>query len=460
MSFPEQHRSNPHSTKPLERLNKEVKRRADVVGIFPNEDSINRLVGAVLLEHNDEWQLQHRHMQIEGMAALATPQTDEAKPLQIILHPRPPNRGGPGPHLNYAGLTDVTRTPPQPQSQRRNRHAFQQLPGHSPQIPKELRRKPEGGKLDQNIISLHGGDAGSVQGQSVGVSKRFDIKPQKRFSVGGPQIQAPVGKLHRQPVEPVSIQSEVTKRGLDTGNGRVGLCHSKVDLARGREGRAGTGHQFGKAQSAAAHQFGNQEPRDHAAVTGHEVAEIVMGRHLAALDGTGVAQRLLEERMPGARRLRAPACRCDDGSGVPDHTRVVDDGRPWLFREEDLCQKAHDIFPRHKLTIVVKEKAALKVAVPCHAQIGTCGHDRFGGHRLVFGQQRVWDTIRKAAIRRMMHADKLQGRAARDERLGDGVKGRPRRAIACIHQDRHRPQRRSVDERQDTFNIGRARHLR
>ena len=57
----------------MERLNKEVKRRADVVGIFPNEDSIVRLTGAVQLEANDEWQLQHRYMQIEGMAELDAP---------------------------------------------------------------------------------------------------------------------------------------------------------------------------------------------------------------------------------------------------------------------------------------------------------------------------------------------------------------------------------------------------
>ena len=59
MDFPAAHRVKLHSTNGLERLNKEVKRRADVVGIFPNEASIMRLVGAVLLEANDEWQLQH-----------------------------------------------------------------------------------------------------------------------------------------------------------------------------------------------------------------------------------------------------------------------------------------------------------------------------------------------------------------------------------------------------------------
>jgi transposase-like protein len=73
MGFPAQHRVKLHSTNPLERLNKEVKRRADVVGIFPSEQSILRLIGAVLLEANDEWQLQHRYMQVEAMTELLTP---------------------------------------------------------------------------------------------------------------------------------------------------------------------------------------------------------------------------------------------------------------------------------------------------------------------------------------------------------------------------------------------------
>src|SRR3954452_10980903 len=82
VGFPAQHRTKLHGTNPLERLDKEVKRRADVVGIFPGEASITRLIGAVLLEQNDEWQTDRRYMQLEGMAEL-TPPAAEAEPAQI-----------------------------------------------------------------------------------------------------------------------------------------------------------------------------------------------------------------------------------------------------------------------------------------------------------------------------------------------------------------------------------------
>jgi putative transposase len=71
MSFPKSHRVQIHSTNPLERLNAEIKRRTNVVGIFPNEPAITRLVGAPLLEQNDEWQLQRRYLPLEGLQSLA-----------------------------------------------------------------------------------------------------------------------------------------------------------------------------------------------------------------------------------------------------------------------------------------------------------------------------------------------------------------------------------------------------
>lgn len=71
MSFPKAHRVQIHSTNPLERLNAEVKRRTNVIGIFPNDQAVIRLVGALMLEQNDEWSLQRRYMQLEGLLALS-----------------------------------------------------------------------------------------------------------------------------------------------------------------------------------------------------------------------------------------------------------------------------------------------------------------------------------------------------------------------------------------------------
>jgi putative transposase len=72
MAFPSPHRTKLHSINPIERLNGEIKRRTEVVGIFPNEAAITRLVSAILLEQNDEWAVQRApYMTLETIAPLS-----------------------------------------------------------------------------------------------------------------------------------------------------------------------------------------------------------------------------------------------------------------------------------------------------------------------------------------------------------------------------------------------------
>ena len=83
MKFPKDHWKKLASTNPLERVNKEIKRRANVIGIFPNDGAIMRLVGALVIEQTEEWHLTRRYLSQESLAKVLNPE-DSQKMLEAL----------------------------------------------------------------------------------------------------------------------------------------------------------------------------------------------------------------------------------------------------------------------------------------------------------------------------------------------------------------------------------------
>ena len=179
-----------------------------------------------------------------------------------------------------------------------------------------------------------------------------------------------------------------------------------------------------------------------------------MRRHLAAIDRVHFAHFRFDMAVPGLGDHGLPVARCHKVQKRPDHARVVDDFRAGIFGQKGRGQQPHHIFAVHEGPGFVKEKAAVKIAVPRHAHRGAFRDHAVRGLRAVLGQKRVRDAVWKAAIGCVVVQDKLERRACFGELLGDDIKGRAGHAIARIDHDLHRLQSAQIHEGDHKVGIG------
>lgn len=87
MAFPREHWTKLRSTNPLERVNREIGRRSDVVGIYPNDAALIRLAGSLLIEQNDEWLVMRRYLSEESMQLVLTRAADAGGIVEVSALP-------------------------------------------------------------------------------------------------------------------------------------------------------------------------------------------------------------------------------------------------------------------------------------------------------------------------------------------------------------------------------------
>ncbi len=228
---------------------------------------------------------------------------------------------------------------------------------------------------------------------------------------------------------------------FDTGDGLRGLCQFAVDLAAGRERRHAVAHQLTQALPFQAQQLGHQQPRDHPAVAVGKITEIVVGAHLAAVDGVFLAHTLFDKRMTGFGHHRLAARGLHHVDGVPGKTRIVNDLRPRVFLEERFRQQADNVVAFDELPFFVEQEAAVKIAVKGDTHIGAVLNHRVASVVAALRQQRVRDTVREVAVRRVVYFDEGHRHV---QRLKAGFKCIDNRACRAVTGVNHQLQRFEV----------------
>ncbi len=221
-----------------------------------------------------------------------------------------------------------------------------------------------------------------------------------------------------------------------------------VDLTARREQAHALAHEGRQALAALAHHLKDEQPRDHAAVAIGEFAEIMMCTHLAAVDAVDLAHLLLDKGMPGLAQHRHTAPAAHDVQSIPGEARIVDDAGARLDFQKGFRQQTHEVVAFDELPVLVKEEAAVVIAVPRQPD-GRPGpaHDLRGG-RLVLEEHGIRDAVRECSVRGVMDLDEFEGQV-RLQLIDD----QPGSAVARVDHDLQFPQFRAIDVTEEVCKV-------
>ena len=134
----------------------------------------------------------------------------------------------------------------------------------------------------------------------------------------------------------------------------------------------------------------------------------MVSAHLATINCILLPHALLDESMTSLALNGPPAHGFANFPGIPDQTRIMDDGRTRLFGQETLRQQSDNVIPLNKITGFIKKEAAIKITIPGNAKIGIVFMNGVDGWLAVFFQQRIGYTVGKITVGLMMHTGHIK----------------------------------------------------
>ena len=227
------------------------------------------------------------------------------------------------------------------------------------------------------------------------------------------------------------------------------VCHLEVDLSTAWAGSHARLDQRRQWLATAGDTLGNEQPRNHAGITVGKITKIMMCTHLTAIDGIFGAHALLDERMAGFGLYRHTAGCTHHVDRVPGQPRIVDDLRTGFVSQNLRGKQADQVITFDEFALTIKKETAVEIAVPGDAKIRAARTYGISGCRPIFGQQRIWNAIRKTAIRFVINLHEVKR-----QMLFKLINDQASTAVSGIHDDLQRRKSFSVNITKQMLDIG------